>query len=230
MKAKILEALKTRYKNLGFSDKAFDGVAEYLSKSVTKDEEVEATVAGAEPLLKAFQGDADKRVTEAVSTAKAQWEKDHPKPQPPDGKEGEQKKKESDDEPEWVKKLNTKLETITTEMTALKQVNLMQGQHQRIKAKLEESKVPEKYYSKLLTGRSFKDDAEIEQFTTELVTGWEEFRQELADQGLGQSHKPLLGDKQKDGVSSAVKDYIDAKNNPSGAKDSLGGKKLTDVK
>lgn len=33
MKDKILAALKTKYKTFGFSDKAFDGVADYLSKT-----------------------------------------------------------------------------------------------------------------------------------------------------------------------------------------------------
>ena len=62
MKTKIKEALKTKYQNLGFGDKAIDGVADFLSRSVTKEEDIEATVTGAETLLKAFQGDADKRV------------------------------------------------------------------------------------------------------------------------------------------------------------------------
>ena len=31
MKEKILVALKTKYKTYGFRDKAYDGVAEYLS-------------------------------------------------------------------------------------------------------------------------------------------------------------------------------------------------------
>ncbi len=223
MKTKILEALKTKYKTLGFSDKAFDGVAEYLLKSVTKDEEVDATVAGAESLLKAFQGDLDKRVTDAIATAKAQWEKENPKT--PEKKETKTDKKEPDDEPEWVKSMKTAFDTMTAKLTALEQTNLMQGQHSKIKAKLEEAKVPEIYFGKMMAGKTFKDDAEIETFTNELVTGWEQIKQIKADEGLGQTHVPLLGGKQKDGVSSSVKDYIDAKTKPD-AKDSLGGRKL----
>ncbi len=40
MKQKILEALKTRYAKMGFGQKAFDGVADYLSKTVRKEEDV----------------------------------------------------------------------------------------------------------------------------------------------------------------------------------------------
>lgn len=59
MKTKILVALKTKYKTFGFSDKAFDGVADYLSKTVTEDSQVETAIGGVEGLLKAFQGDVD---------------------------------------------------------------------------------------------------------------------------------------------------------------------------
>lgn len=228
MKLKILETLKTRYKNLGFGDKAFDGVAEYLSKLITKDEEVEATVAGAESLLKAFQGDADKRVTDAIAKEKTKWQSENKPEQhkPEESTKTDPATKTNSDEPEWAKSLQTTLKTVTEELTAIKQDKVMQGQHLKIKAKLEEAKVPEVYYGKMMAGKVFKDEAEIEGFTNELVTGWEQVRQSLADQNLGQTHKPLLGDKQKDGVSSAVQEYINAKTKTD-AKDSLGGKKLT---
>lgn len=64
MKQKILEALKTRYAKLGFGHKAFDGVADYLSKTVEKEEDIETAISGVEGLLKAFQSDADKTRTE----------------------------------------------------------------------------------------------------------------------------------------------------------------------
>lgn len=59
MKAKILVGLKTKYKTFGFSDKAFDGVADYLSKTVTEEGQIETAISGVEGLLKVFQGDVD---------------------------------------------------------------------------------------------------------------------------------------------------------------------------
>ena len=59
MKEKILVALKTKYKTFGFGDKAFDGVADYLSKTVTEESAIETAIGGVENLLKAFQGDID---------------------------------------------------------------------------------------------------------------------------------------------------------------------------
>ena len=59
MKGKILVALKPKYKTFGFGDKAFDGVADYLSKTVTEESQIETAISGVEGLLKAFQGDID---------------------------------------------------------------------------------------------------------------------------------------------------------------------------
>ena len=70
MKKKILEALKNKYKNLGFSEKAFDGVAAYIEPSVKEDTDIETAIAGVEVLLKAFQGEADKLRTEKTAAEK----------------------------------------------------------------------------------------------------------------------------------------------------------------
>lgn len=59
MKEKILVALKTKYKTFGFSGKAFDGVADYLSKTVTEESQIETAIGGVEGLLKSFQGEVD---------------------------------------------------------------------------------------------------------------------------------------------------------------------------
>lgn len=70
MKAKILASLKNKYAHLGFGERAFDGVADYLSKTVEKEEDIETAILGVESLLKAFQADADKVRTEKASAEK----------------------------------------------------------------------------------------------------------------------------------------------------------------
>ena len=59
MKTKILEALKNKYKNLGFSDKVFEGVANSIQTFVKEEAEIATYVDGAESMLKAFQSSAD---------------------------------------------------------------------------------------------------------------------------------------------------------------------------
>lgn len=110
MKEKIVSALKTKYSNLGFSDKAFTGVAEYLSATVTEEDQIDNAIQGVETLLKAFQGDIDARVSSAVAKVKAEQNKGgDPQPKP--------KKEDTtgDDTPEWAKKLLEKVEKLESE-------------------------------------------------------------------------------------------------------------------
>jgi len=67
MKAKILQALKTKFKDLGFGEKAFEGVADYLATTVTDEANIETAISGVEPMLKSFQGEVDQRVTSAAA-------------------------------------------------------------------------------------------------------------------------------------------------------------------
>lgn len=89
MKTKIVNALRTKYANLGLGEKAFNGVAEFLvnSKTVEKEEDIENAIAGAnvESLLKAFQGESDSLRQQRVSLQKEfdDYKAKHPETQPP---------------------------------------------------------------------------------------------------------------------------------------------------
>lgn len=85
MKIKILAELKTRYANLGLGEKAFDGVAALLAKTVTKDEEIAGAVASAEveTLLKSIQSSVDAERTKTTQAVKDldDYKKLHPEQQ-----------------------------------------------------------------------------------------------------------------------------------------------------
>lgn len=61
MKSKILNALKTEYATMGLGEKAFDGVAAFLVKTVTEESKIDEAIKADEVkmLLKGFQGDTD---------------------------------------------------------------------------------------------------------------------------------------------------------------------------
>ena len=73
MKTKILNALKTEYVKLGLGDKAFDGVAAFLEKTITKEEDIDGVIKSEDTknLLKAFQGESD-----SLRNRNAQLERD----------------------------------------------------------------------------------------------------------------------------------------------------------
>lgn len=183
MKEKLLSSLKTMYKNLGFGDKAFDGVAEFLSKTVTQEADIETAISGVEPLLKAFQGDVDKIRNEKAELQRklAELEKNNPKPgDPPLPPAGDP------NEPAWFKQYREKQEA---EATALKQkiegfeakekFTSLQG---KLKAKLSEKKIPEAFWAK--RNISIDSEEQLDQITSELEADYTAFRQELVNSGV----------------------------------------------
>lgn len=101
MKTKILNALKTKYSNLGFNAKALDGVASVLEKTITEESQIDDAVANVEGLLKVFQAENDRQRTE-YSTLKSQLD-DLQKKQSQQGNGGGSANNEPNDEPAWFK-------------------------------------------------------------------------------------------------------------------------------
>lgn len=88
MRKKIAEALRNRYGNLGLTEKAFDGVAGMLEKTVTEESQIQAAIEADEvsALLKSIQGETD-----ALRTAREQarrelddYRKSHPETKKPE--------------------------------------------------------------------------------------------------------------------------------------------------
>ena len=71
MKDKILNALRTEYANLGLGEKAFDGVASFLEKTVTEEDKIAEAVKeeSVRNLLKSIQGESDSLRNKAAQAA-----------------------------------------------------------------------------------------------------------------------------------------------------------------
>lgn len=90
----IKEALSNKYKNLGFDDKAFEGVADFAQTYIKEEADLATFINGAEGMLKGFQSSTDK-----LRTEKTQLER------------------EKNELAEKVKTLETTTETQTTSET-----------------------------------------------------------------------------------------------------------------
>lgn len=179
MKQKILDALKNKYANLGFGQKALDGVADYLEKTVTEESQIETAISGVEPLLKVFQAEADRSRTE-LNALKVENEELKKKQQTPP-KEGQQ-----EEEPEWFKTfkkgqeerynaLKQECDTLKTEKARAERATL-------VAAKAKEFGIPEKIASRL----SIAEDANLDDY-------FKGVKQELSDAGFEFSELPDVG-------------------------------------
>lgn len=179
MKQKISTALKNKYANLGFGQKALDGVADYLEKTVTEESQIETAISGVEPLLKVFQAEADRSRTE-LNALKVENEELKKKQQTPP------KVDQPEDEPEWFKVFKQEQEerynALKQESDTLKTEKARADRAMLIAAKAKEFGIPEKIASRL----SIAEDANLDDYLKGV-------KQDLSDAGFEFSELPDVG-------------------------------------
>ncbi len=175
MKTKILVALKTKYKTFGFSEKAFDGVADYLSKTVTEDTQVETAIGGVKELLKAFQGDVD-FVRNEKSDLQKQYD-DLKKKTKPDGKEDDPTQAEI-----IAKAVADAMKPFADKLTGFETQSATEKRTAEIIAKAKEYGIPDFLTNKL----SISADADLDAF-------FKDTKQGLVDQGFKDTLAPEDG-------------------------------------
>lgn len=216
MKEKILAALKTKYQNLGFTDKALDGVAAFLAVSTIEEGQVGTAVDGAESLLKAFQGDADSRVNklktenEELKTKLSGVEL----PKPDDDKKPDDQKSATDI------KLDKALEGIailTGEITKLKGANTEGSRQSAFEALIKDAD-PE--YKKMAQNNfellKNADEETFSKFVTSTTEGISQFTKYLNEKGLNNLPKPttttvVSNSGKSTDFGSSLKEAVDAK-------------------
>ena len=135
MKDKIIAALKTTYAKLGLSDKAFDGVAALLEKTVTEEAQIATAVSGDEvrALLTAIQGQVDSFRNKLSDKEK---ELNDYKEKHPDGTSTPPPAGGGDEEPEWAKKLRESNERIEARFKADDEAKRLSATLTSVEAKL----------------------------------------------------------------------------------------------
>ena len=175
MKGKILVALKTKYKTFGFGDKAFDGVADYLSKTVTEESQIETAISGVEGLLKAFQGDIDTVRNEKSGLQKQLDELknkiENPNPNPNSNPKPEDKK---DDMATIIANaVSAAVKPLSDELAQFKAEKSQATRQEQIMAKAKEYGIPENYAKRC----AIKDDEDLDVYFKDL-------KQEFANDGF----------------------------------------------
>jgi len=186
MKNTIKEALKNKYKNMGFGDKAFDGAAEYLATLIENDTEVETAVAGVENLLKAFQADSDKVRTEKTNLEKklAELEGKNPDAASAAAAAEAAKKAAADETPAWAKSIIDQNKELAAKLAAIEGDKVANTRKQQLTVAME--KAPAKLrerYEKDLSRMNFESDEAYAEWLTEVKTDTEAFVAEATQRG-----------------------------------------------
>ena len=178
MKGKILVALKTKYKTFGFGDKAFDGVADYLSKTVTEESQIETAISGVEGLLKAFQGDIDtvrnekSGLQKQLDELKTKIENPNPNPDPkPEDK--------ADMATIIANAVSAAVKPISDELAQFKAEKSQATRQEQVMTKAKEYGIPETFAKRY----AIPDDADLD-------TYFKDVKQELANIGFSSVNPP----------------------------------------
>ena len=195
MKEKILVALKTKYKTFGFGDKAFDGVADYLSKTVTEESQIETAISGVEGLLKSFQGDID-----TVRNAKSglQKELDELKKKIENADKDKDKDKDKD-VPSWAQALIDSNKTLSEKLTAYEAEKAQAQRNSQISAVAKKYGIPEF----MLKDRNIPEN-------TDLDTYFKDMKQDMSNSGFQFSKAPETAEQKQEKEASEFAKMIEA--------------------
>lgn len=195
MKEKILVALKTKYKTFGFGEKAFDGVADYLSKTVTEESQIETAIGGVEGLLKAFQGDID-----TVRNAKSglQKELDELKKKMENADKDKDKDK-GKDVPAWAQALIDSNKTLSEKLSAYESEKAQAQRNSQISAVAKKYGIPEF----MLKDRNIPEN-------TDLDTYFKDMKQDMSNSGFQFAKAPETAEQKQEQEASEFAKMIEA--------------------
>lgn len=203
MKAKILEALKTKYSSFGLSAKAFDGVAEMISKTITEESQIDAAIDSVEPFVKAYQSDVDK---ERSASAKLKKELEGAKAQPEPKKETQAV--EEPEIPAYMAKLLERLDNQDRLLQQMAGEKVHASKLEQINSALKEKGVPQTFSSVALLGRTFGEDANVEELVSSIEAGYNAHRDAMANESFAGGKAPEKGSGGNESPLDSIVDTI----------------------
>lgn len=220
MKEKIFAELKKKFSGLQSEFLGF--LAAQLVANVTEENQIEGAITELDKILPIkdqaafFQSESDRRVTSAEKTLRDKYdfkEKGSPDPDPKD-------KPGTNDEYE------KRMAAMDAKILELENREAKQKLNDSFIKKLSDEKIPLSF----ARGHVIEKPEDIETAFTQASQEYASLKQDFINQGFSQETEPVIGgQRDKDGVSTAVKTYIESKANPekaAGAAAGLGGKQL----
>lgn len=230
MKQKLLELLNAKYLGKGTRKDTLARLAAAYSLQCTTDEEAQALVdkltdEQVTDFEKEYRSDVDSEISKATKTAldkagKGKGEQDPPAGgKKPEG-EGENPTDIATIVANAIKEANAPL---IQEINSIKAGKVSESRLQQLEGILTDVSPELKAKTLKDFGRmSFEDDSKFSEYLEETKTDIQEINQTITNSSLA-GHQPLFGNKSQDGVSSAVKDFIQSSNSDS---DTLTGKEI----
>lgn len=205
MLEQLITALTAKYTPMGFSPAVIKALAESVVSRVTEEAHIADEVARAEPLLKAFQSDAERRATAARKKALEKTDPADPSntpadptPAPVTGADGE---------------VMSLLKTLAKDVAELKSGKTADTRRTQLDQVLNEAKVTDSFRNltvKAFDRMAFADEAAFNAYLDELKTDAADYRQQVANDSLRGTAQPGQGSGADGGTKQASKEEVDA--------------------
>ena len=227
MKKEILALLTAKF--AGVRKDGLEHLARVLALQATTEEEATALVEKltdtmVNKFVKEYRSDVDRETTLARKTIEENLRKKYGIAGTEPNGGGENNDNEPNDITAAVKAAVAEaVKPLRDELDKYKAGDVVKTRLQSLNEKLNACK-DEAFKAKALKDFSrmkFETDDEFTEYLTDTEKDITDANQRIADSVLGGQTKPFFGDKGKEGVSTAVEQYIEAK-----AKTSLGGKEI----
>ena len=193
-KQQVFVKLKLKAKALGFNVRELKGIAAKIADNLTSADdaseedvnaEIDSQIDAVLPYLTFGQSQANRLLDE--------WKKNHPDPdedkdvdddKSKDGVGSQNKSKDKDGTPEWAKGLLKTVETLNSEITALKGEKLTTSRKSKLEALLKDTGSFGARTLKSFNKMKFENDEEFEEFYSDVEEDLKSYNQERADNGL----------------------------------------------
>ena len=235
MKEKILALLLAKF--AGVRKDGLAQLAASMSLQTEKEEDATAlveklTLEKVNDFVKDWRKDVDKEVSEGNKTFETNLKKKYDlveKKDPEPGKDSDPSKKQDPNDITAMVTAAVKaaVEPLQKELLGFKGERTAETRLQQLQTKFKDKNLPESFTAQKLKDfkrMSFETEEAFTEYLTEVDTDITAFNQELADKGLSGQSKPIFGNKNTDGVSSAVKSFVDSKGKD--APNALAGKEV----
>lgn len=218
MKEKILALLVAKF--AGVRKDGLARLAQALSLQAENETEAGALVDKLTPervneFVTDYRKDVDKEVSDANKTYEGSLKKkfDFVEKKEP-GKDPKDPIEPNDIATIVANAVKAAVAPLQQELLGFKGEKTTETRLQQLQTKFKEKNLPESFASQKLKDfkrMNFETDEAFQEYLNEVETDITAFNQELADKGLTGQTKPIFGSKEKDGVSSPVKQFIDSK-------------------
>ena len=221
MKDKILALLIAK-----FSGVRKDGLAQLaasMSLQIEKEEDATAiieklTEQKVNDFIKDQRSSVDKEVSDGTKTHEATLRKKYELVEKKDPKDPGKEPKDSNDPNEIAvivaNAVKAAVEPLQQKLQSFEAGKTTETRLQQLQSKFKDKNLPESLTSKMVKDFKrmyFETDEAFAEYLTEVETDITSFNQELVDKGLSAQSKPIFGNKTSEGVSSAVKEFVESK-------------------